>query len=177
MAQQVDLERRVDELEQELARMRRWPRRGVRYASAAAIGGIPLIAIALGPDPAKGEWRGHARGLLAIGDIATGLVAIGGLATGGVCIGGLSIGVASLGGLALGLLLAIGGLAVGSTALGGAAVGRAAIGGAVAGEYACGGAGFGSHVIDARHADPEAVAFFRERGLDVLCLAQSVRRR
>ena len=168
MANPGDLERRVEDLEQEVVRLRGARRRAVRYRSAAGIGELPLVSIALGPDLSKGEWRGHARGVIAIGDMATGVVAIGGLATGGVCIGGVTLGVASLGGLALGLWLALGGLAVGGTALGGAALGRTAIGGAAVGEYACGGAALGSHVIDALHRDPEALAFFHERGLDAL---------
>ncbi len=165
-----DLESRVRELEEEVALLRRGGRaRTIRYRSEACLGSIPLVSIALGPDPAKGEWRGHARGILAIGDIATGGIAIGGLAMGGLSIGGLAIGFASFGGLALGVLLAIGGGAVGGTAFGGAAVGRVAVGGAALGEYACGGAAFGAHVIDARRRDGEAERFFRERGIDGLC--------
>jgi hypothetical protein len=169
MPSQGDLENRVRELEEEVRVLRgRRPGR-VRYRSAAAIGDFPFVSIALGPDLEKGEWRGHARGVIAIGDIATGVVAIGGLATGGVCFGGLSLGLASFGGLALGLLLAVGGLAVGGTAVGGAAVGRIAFGGAAAGEYVCGGGAFGKHVVSPARRDPEAEAFFRERGLEWLC--------
>ena len=169
MASQTDLEKRVAELEEEVRLLR--GRRGgrVRYRSSIAIGDIPLVSIALGPDPARGEWRGHAKGIVAIGDIATGVVALGGVATGGICIGGLSFGLASLGGLALGILLAVGGLAVGTTAVGGGAVGRVAVGGGAVGEYACGGGAFGTHVVSATHRDPEAEAFFRERGLEWLC--------
>ena len=170
MPTERELEKRVGELEEEV-RLLRGGRRGgrVRYRSAAAIGDFPLVSVALGPNPEKGEWRGHARGVIAIGDVATGLVAIGGLATGGICIGGLTLGIASFGGLALGVLLAVGGLAVGGTAVGGAAVGRVAAGGAAAGEYACGGGAFGTHVVSATRRDPEAVAFFRDRGLERLC--------
>ena len=169
MASQTDLEKRVAELEEEVRLLR--GRRGgrIRYRSSIAIGDIPLVSIALGPDPARGEWRGHAKGIVAIGDIATGLVALGGVAMGGICIGGLSFGLASLGGLALGILLAVGGLAVGTTAVGGGAVGRVAVGGGAVGEYACGGGAFGTHVLSATRRDPEAEAFFRERGLEWLC--------
>jgi len=169
MPGQTDLENRVRELEEEVQRLRgRRPPR-VRYRSAAAIGDLPLVSIALGPDPEKGEWRGHARGVVAIGDTAMGGVAIGGLAVGGIAFGGLSLGLASLGGLALGVFLAVGGGAVGGMALGGGAAGRVAIGGAAVGEYACGGGAFGAHVISATRRDPEAEAFFREHGLDRLC--------
>ncbi len=169
MPGQADIEKRVRELEEEVAQLRgRRPPR-VRYRSAAAIGDLPLVSIALGPDLEKGEWRGHARGVVAIGDTAMGGVAIGGLAVGGIAFGGLSLGLASLGGLALGVFLAVGGGAVGGISLGGAAVGRVAIGGGAVGEYACGGGAFGAHVISATRRDPEAEAFFREHGLDRLC--------
>jgi hypothetical protein len=169
MSSPGDLERRVRELEEEVRLLRgRRPGR-VRYRSAAAIGDLPLVSIALGPDPEGGERRGHARGIVAIGDIATGLVAIGGLATGGIAIGGLSLGLASLGGVALGILLAVGGAAVGGTAIGGAAAGRVAVGGGAVGVYACGGGAIGRHVVSATRRDPEAEAFFRERGLQGLC--------
>jgi len=170
MPGQADLENRVRELEQEVQRLQqgRRPQR-VRYRSAATIGDLPLVSIALGPDPEKGEWRGHARGVVAIGDTAMGGVAIGGLAVGGVAIGGLSLGLASLGGVALGVFLAVGGAALGGTAIGGGAVGRVAIGGGAVGEYACGGGAFGAHVVSAMRRDPEAEAFFREHGLEGLC--------
>src|SRR5437762_11368783 len=43
---------------------------GKRYQSKAKIFGWPVLSIALGPHGS--ELRGHARGLIAIGDIATG---------------------------------------------------------------------------------------------------------
>ena len=169
MSNPADLDKRVRELEEEVVRLRgRRPGR-VRYRSAAAIGDIPLLSIALGPDLEKGEMRGHARGVVAIGDTAMGGVAIGGLAVGGIAFGGLSLGLASLGGLALGVFLAVGGGAVGGMALGGGAAGRVAIGGGAVGEYACGGGAAGAHVVSATRRDPEAEAFFREHGLDRLC--------
>jgi hypothetical protein len=169
MPSQDDLEKRVRELEEEVRLLRGGRRGRVRYRSAAAVGDIPLVSVALGADPEKGEWRGHARGVVAIGDIATGVVAVGGVATGGICVGGLSLGLASFGGLALGVLLAVGGLAIGGTAVGGAALGRVAVGGGAVGEYACGGGAFGAHVVSATRRDPEALLFFRDRGLEWLC--------
>lgn len=172
MADARDLERRVADLEAEVGRLRgqRW--KGVRYRSAIGLGDIPLLAIATGPDPERGEFRGHARGIVAIGDMATGVVAIGGLARGFVALGGLALGLVSLGGLSIGVLLAIGGLAIGGTAFGGGAVGGVAVGGGAAGYYACGGGATGVHVIHAVRADPEAVEFFRQYGLDGICQGQ-----
>ena len=134
---------------------------GVRRQSDYEYLGMPLWCIAIGPDPAKGELRGHAKGVLALGDIATGVIAIGGFARGFVAFGGLAIGVIAVGGLALGGL-AFGGLAIGIAALGGGAIGWVAVGGAAAGFYAAGGAAFGTYTIDAVAQSPEAVAFFTQ---------------
>lgn len=164
-----DLERRVEELEQELARLRRSGLRGRRWRTDFELLGLPLVSVALGPDPDRGEWRGHARGVIAVGDLATGVFAFGGLARGVVAFGGLSLGLVSFGGVAIGLLLAIGGGALGSLALGGGAVGGVAVGGAALGRYACGGGAYGTAVVSPARSDPEAVAFFHERGLDGLC--------
>src|SRR5262249_48872537 len=56
--------------------------RGVRRQSTHKFGGLPLWAIAVGPDPDRGELRGHARAIFALGDMATGWFACGGLARG-----------------------------------------------------------------------------------------------
>lgn len=136
--------------------------RGVRKQSEYVFLGLPLYSIAFGPDLSKGEIRGHAKGVLAIGDMATGILAFGGLAMGVFAIGGLAFGLVTLGGLALGLLLAVGGAAIGTVAAGGAALGWVAIGGAAAGYYAAAGAAYGAYVIDATHRSPEAIAFFSQ---------------
>jgi hypothetical protein len=134
---------------------------GVRRRSDTLIAGVPLWAIATGPDPAKGEMRGHAKGIIAVGDMATGVLAIGGLARGVVALGGLAVGLISAGGLSIGLALAIGGAAVGSVAFGGAAAGAVAIGGGALGHYALGGGAGGTHVISATRCDTPALEFFR----------------
>ncbi|HXY39794.1 MAG TPA: hypothetical protein VEQ10_08995 [Vicinamibacteria bacterium] len=173
MSSQEPLENRIRELEKEVAALRGGvPARlvGVRKRSSATWAGLPLYDIALGPDPEHGQWRGHAKGVLAIGDMATGVVALGGLARGVVALGGLAVGLLSFGGLSIGVLCAVGGLAIGSLAVGGGAVGGTAIGGGAVGYYyACGGGAFGGHVVDAMRSDPEAVDFFREHGLSAVC--------
>jgi hypothetical protein len=133
------LEELVDEvksLRKEVAGLKKQSRvsrrtvgRSIRKRSQATLLGWPVYDIALGPDPTKGEFRGHAKGIFAVGDIATGLFALGGVALGGVAIGGLSIG----------LIGAAGGAAIGSFAAGGAAVGFVACGGAAVGLLAIGG--------------------------------------
>ena len=135
--------------------------RGVRRRSDYEYLGLPLWSVAIGPDPEKGEVRGHAKGILAIGDIATGFIAIGGLARGGIALGGLAVGLVAFGGFALGGL-AFGGLAIGILALGGGAAGWAAIGGAAVGVYAVGGAAWGTYVVSAVERSPEAIAFFSQ---------------
>ena len=121
----------------------------IRYSSKFKLGRWPLVSIAFGPDAATGETRGWARGLIAIGDIATGFIAIGGIAGGGIAIGGISVGG-----------LAVGGATLGALALGGAAVGLVACGGAAVGHYARGGGVAGNYVISPHRRDPEAVQLF-----------------
>jgi hypothetical protein len=169
MQDRQHLERRVRELEARLAHARGFGRPGIRYRSDFTFGNLPLVAIALGGDAAKGEFRGHAKGVIAIGDIATGVVAIGGFARGLVALGGFALGAVSFGGLSLGALVAVGGLAIGSFAFGGAAAGHTATGGAAAGYFACGGATAGVHVISPVRSDPEAVAHYQELGMDSFC--------
>lgn len=147
----------------------RFPANGIRRQSATQIGGLPLWSVALGPDWERGEMRGHARGVFAVGDMATGIFACGGVARGIFAFGGLAIGVVAVGGGAIGVLLAIGGGAVGAIAFGGAAVGGVAVGGVAVGGGACGyyalgGGAAGVHAISAAQQDPDpaAVAFFQQ---------------
>ena len=169
MSDQRDLERRVAELEQQLAAVKLARPRGIRYRSSFTLADIPLRAIAAGPDLERGELRGHAKGIIALGDIATGVVALGGLARGLVAIGGLAVGGLTVGGLSIGVLVAVGGLAIGPLAVGGGAIGGMAIGGGAAGYYACGGEAVGAHVSRPMSRDPEAQALFRAYGLERLC--------
>jgi hypothetical protein len=172
MESRDDLSRRVQELEKRLATLETgtgFPFRGIRKRASWGLGDLPIYDIAVGPDPGRGELRGHAKGVIAIGDMATGFLALGGFARGMVALGGLSFGLVSFGGLSVGILAAIGGLAIGSVALGGGAVGGIAAGGAAAGYYACGGVAVGIHTVDSIRRDPEAEAFFREYGLRAPC--------
>ncbi len=174
MESREGLEKRVAELEKKVAAFQAAGYPAVRYRSVRkraswGIGNIPFYDIALGPDLSRGEFRGHAKGVIAIGDIATGFIAFGGLARGAVAIGGLAAGLLSFGGLSVGILAAVGGLAIGSLAFGGGAVGGVAVGGGAAGYYACGGGAAGVHVVSGMQRDPEAEAFFRQYGLLQVC--------
>ncbi|MFO1371381.1 MAG: hypothetical protein U1F42_02970 [Candidatus Competibacteraceae bacterium] len=158
------LKQRIAALEQEVTALknRGYPYHGVRKRSKRFYWGLPLYDIAVGPDPEKGETRGHAKGIIAIGDIATGVLALGGVARGVIAVGGLAAGLLlSIGGLSIGLL-AVGGLAIGGIALGGGAIGGIAIGGGAFGYYAVGGGAAGVHVISGLQQDPDAIQFFSD---------------
>ena len=104
----------------------------IEYKSARTLRGLPLVHINLGP----GKRR--ARGVLAVGNVATGLVSVGFVARGGLSLGILSLGVLSIGPLAVGLL-AVGALALGVASVGAVAIGLFAVGGcAVASHVAIG---------------------------------------
>jgi hypothetical protein len=167
-----DLDKRVDELETEIAALRErtlLPPIGIRRRASLSIGTLPLYDIALGSDPGRRQMRGRARGIIAIGDVAYGVVAIGGYARGIVAIGGLAAGIVSIGGLSVGLFGAVGGLAIGGFALGGAALGGVAIGGSAAGYYACGPASAGVHVATVAARAPEPAALFRQFRIGSIC--------
>ena len=135
--------------------------RGVRKQSAYVFLGLPLYSIAFGPDLEKGEVRGHAKGV-AVGAFAKGGIAIGAGAIGVLAMGGGALGLVTVGGLAVGLLCAVGGGAIGLIASGGVALGVIAVGGVAAGYYAVGGVAYGTHIWDAIHRDPEAIAFLSQ---------------
>jgi len=132
---------------------------GLRWKSAASFLEYPVIAVAVGPDPANNEMRGHARGIIAIGDIATGVIALGAIARGIVALGGLALGGLAIGGTGIGIL-GFGGLALGYVAMGGLAIGYAAVGGLAIGYYAAGGLAIGRYVIGPLQRNPQAVEFF-----------------
>ncbi|HET8579077.1 MAG TPA: hypothetical protein VFO18_18410 [Methylomirabilota bacterium] len=117
---------------------------GSRYQSQRTLFGLPLLAVAMGPDAASGQARGVAKGILAIGDVAIGGLAVGGITCGVVSVGGVSAGGLAIGGLSLGLA-AIGGVAIGGVSLGGMAVGIGAFGGVAIGLYSHGGLAIGLH--------------------------------
>ena len=143
--------------------------RGRRYKSDIMLFGLPLIHIATGP--AEDGSHGRAKGIVAIGDVATGFIALGGRATGVVACGGLAVGLFSIGGLAVGLFawggcvvggFATGGLALAVIAAGGLTFGAIAIGGAAFGYYAGGGAAWGKYLASPTRRDPEALEMFTE---------------
>lgn len=107
------------------------------YKSPHTLFGLPLVHINIGHGLC---W---ARGIFAIGNLATGLVALGGFSAGALSLGGIAAGALTLGGIALGGA-AIGGLAAGVLALGGVSLGVLSIGGCAIGHYAAGACALGS---------------------------------
>jgi hypothetical protein len=176
--QNREMQERIEALEQEVAELRatgpspQYVPRGVRKRSESVYFGMPLWEVATGPDPDRGEIRGHARAIFAVGDIATGVFALGGIARGVVCLGGITLGCFTLGGVSMSLIFALGGVAIAPVAVGGAAIGGIAMGGAAIGGVAIGNAGVGYYakgaaaagrfVISAFRQDPEAVRFFAQ---------------
>lgn len=131
---------------------------GKRYRSKATLFGWPVIDVALGPK--DGELRGRAKGIIAVGDIATGGIAVGGMARGVVAVGGVAMGLFTFGGLSIGLIAATGGGAIGGMAAGGGGAGVLATGGGAIGVVAQGGGAFGMFTRDARGVSAGAADIF-----------------
>ena len=110
------------------------------YKSEATWFGLPLVHINLAQ---KGLCR--AKGVLAIGNVATGILAVGCFSFGLISIGAIALGLLVLGCLGLGALV-VGAVALGGIALGGCAIGYLAFGGSAVGVYAVGGAAAASKV-------------------------------
>lgn len=115
--------------------------RHYEYKSKRTLFGLPLIHVNCGFG--RNYW---ARGIIAIGNVATGFIALGGVAFGLLTLGAISFGLLlALGAISIGAL-SIGGIAVGVLAWGGIALGWLAVGGCALGVYAAGGAAVGSQV-------------------------------
>src|SRR5215218_9341496 len=104
-------------------------RRGAReYRSEQVWRHLPVVHVSVGGRQADGRYRlGRARGVIALGDVATGLVAVGGVAIGLFSVGGVAIGLVALSGVAVGFV-AVGGVAVVLLAVGAVAIGLTAVG-------------------------------------------------
>jgi hypothetical protein len=108
-------------------------RRAMEYRSEQVWGGLPVVHVSVGGRHADGRYRlGRARGIIALGDVATGLVAVGGVAIGLFSVGGVAVGLVALGAVAIGLV-AVGAVAIGLFAAGAVAIGLTAVGAVTAG--------------------------------------------
>lgn len=106
------------------------------YKSKIKFLGLPLVHINIG----HGIYR--AKGIIAIGTVATGFIALGAVSVGLLSFGALSVGV-----------LALGGIVAGGIALGGFAVGLLAVGGFAIGMYSLGGCAIASHIAAGGYAN------------------------
>jgi hypothetical protein len=105
----------------------------MEYRSEQVWGDLPVVHVSIGGRQADGRYRlGRARGIIALGDIATGLVAVGGVAIGLFSVGGVAVGLVALGAVAIGLV-AVGAVAIGLFAAGAVAIGLTAVGAVTAG--------------------------------------------
>jgi hypothetical protein len=92
-----------------------------------------VVHVSVGGRQADGRYRpGRARGVVALGDVATGLVAVGGVAVELVSVGGVAVGLVALGAAAIGLV-AVGAVSVGLFAAGPVAIGLTAVDAVTAG--------------------------------------------
>lgn len=117
----------------------RYRRPHYEYKSKKMIGKLPLVHINVGP----GLYR--AKGVIAIGNIASGGIAVGFLAMGGIALGLLSVGLLALATVAVGLL-AFGSLAVGVISFGAMSVGIFSMGAYSVGQFAFGAKAEGAQV-------------------------------
>jgi hypothetical protein len=105
----------------------------IDYRSKQVWGQLPVVHISVGGRQVDGRYRlGRARGIIALGDIATGLVAVGGVAIGLLSVGGVALGLVAVGAVAVGLA-AVGAVSLGLVAVGAVAIGLTAVGVATAG--------------------------------------------
>lgn len=111
------------------------------YKSKKIIKGIPLVHVNIG----LGVYR--AKGIVAIGNLASGVFALGFLSAGIVSAGIISAGILlSLGTIAAGLLISMGTVAVGCFAFGAIAVGIFCVGALNFGEFCFGALSYGRQV-------------------------------
>ena len=123
-----------------------WRLPGYEYKSKRTLFGLPLVHINIG----FGARR--AKGIIAIGILASGFLSIGVLSAGLLSIGVLSAGLIGLGVFALGLLLAVGSISVGAVAIGAIAIGVFALGALAVGMFSTGALAVASHIAIGDHA-------------------------
>ncbi len=125
-----------------------WIMRGsvYEYKSKRTLFGLPLIHIHLGHGMKK------AKGILAIGNIASGFLAIGLVARGILAFGAVALGLLGFGCFTFGLLLAVGAISIGTIAIGAVAVGIFTLGAVAIGVYSTGALAVASRVAIGDHA-------------------------
>ncbi|MDE7213003.1 MAG: hypothetical protein K2N42_00310, partial [Anaeroplasmataceae bacterium] len=117
------------------------------YVSKKKVFGVPLVHIHIG----LGVYR--AKGIIAIGNIATGVVSIGILSLGVFSLGLLALGLFSWACLSLGLLGSLGAISIGTFAFGGVAIGFFTFGGLSIGLYSFGGCAIAKNIAYGGYAN------------------------
>src|SRR5215203_834901 len=80
-------------------------RRAFEYRSEQVWGNLPVVHVAVGGRQADGRYRpGRARGVIALGDVATGVVAVGAVAIGLFAAGAVAIGLTAMGAVTAGVV-------------------------------------------------------------------------
>ena len=118
-----------------------YPKKKVyEYISKKKLFGLPLVHIHFGAGTPR------AKGIIAIGNIATGLISIGFISCGLISLGTVAIGLFSLACLSLGLFLSLGNISIGALAIGGIAIGLVSFGGVSIGLYSIGGCAIAKNI-------------------------------
>ena len=117
------------------------------YVSKKKVFGVPLVHVHFG----LGLYR--AKGIIAIGNIATGIVSIGFISIGLISLGLLALGLFSWACLSLGLLGALGAISIGAFAFGGVAIGLISFGGLSIGLYSFGGCAIAKNIAYGGYAN------------------------
>ena len=116
------------------------------YKSERTLFGMPLVHVNIG----AGFRR--AKGIFAVGNIATGFVSLGLASFGIISIGLASLGLVSLATFSLGLLLSIGVISIGTFSIGAIAIGIFALGAVSIGMFSTGALAVASHIAVGSHA-------------------------
>ncbi|MDE6241493.1 MAG: helix-turn-helix domain-containing protein [Anaeroplasmataceae bacterium] len=117
------------------------------YVSKRKVFGVPLVHVHFG----VGLYR--AKGIIAIGNIATGVVSIGLLSIGVFTLGLLGLGLFTWACFSLGLLVSLGAISIGALAFGGVAVGLFSFGGLSIGLYSFGGCAIAKNIACGGYAN------------------------
>lgn len=119
-----------------------WMSRGhyYEYKSRITWFGLPLIHVHVGRGFKK------AKGIIAVGNIATGILSVGLLANGLISLGLISIGLVGIGSISIGLLFSLAAVSIGTFSIGAVAIGIFSLGALSIGMYSVGACAIASHI-------------------------------
>ncbi|WP_195571952.1 helix-turn-helix domain-containing protein [Paenibacillus sp. 1001270B_150601_E10] len=119
-----------------------WMSRGhyYEYKSQITWFGLPLIHVHIGRGFKK------AKGIIAVGNIATGILSVGLVANGLISLGLISIGLIGIGSISIGLLFSLAAVSIGTFSVGAVAIGIFSLGALSIGMYSVGACAIASHL-------------------------------